>query len=159
MEAGATLGGTGSTSGNLTVSGIVNPGTAGAGTLTVNGNGVFNAGSTALFKLGGTAARQFDKLSLSGTLGAGGLLDIDLINGFTPSAGNSFDILDFTTATGTFTLSLPALGGGLSWNTSQLLTTGTISVAAAIAAVPEPGAAALALAAGGALVVRGRRRR
>jgi fibronectin-binding autotransporter adhesin len=159
VAAGATLGGTGSTSGALSVSGVVNPGTAGAGTLTVTGNGTFNSGSTALFQLGGTAAGQFDKLSLSGTLAAGGTLDVDLINGFTPTAGNAFDILDFTTATGAFTLSLPALGGGLSWNTSQLLTTGTISVAAAIAAVPEPGAAALALLGGGALAARARRRR
>jgi hypothetical protein len=112
-----------------------------------------------LFQLGGTTAGQFDKLSLSGTLAAGGTLDIDLINGFTPTAGNSFDILDFTTATGAFALSLPALGGGLSWNTSQLLTTGTISVAAAIASVPEPAGAALALLGGGALAARTRRRR
>ena len=159
VAAGATLGGTGSTSGALTVNGVVNPGTAGAGTLAVNGNGTFNSGSTALFQLGGTAAGQFDQLNLSGTLAAGGTLDVDLISGFAPSAGNSFDILDFTTATGAFTLSLPSLGGGLSWNTSQLLTTGTISVAAAIAAVPEPGAAALALLGGGALAVRVRRRR
>jgi autotransporter-associated beta strand protein len=159
VAAGATLGGTGTTSGNLTVNGVVNPGTTGAGTLTVSGNGAFNAGSTALFQLGGTAVGQFDKLAFSGTLAAGGVLDVDLINGFTPSAGNAFDILDFTSATGSFTLNLPALGGGLSWNTSQLLTTGTISVAAALAAVPEPGAAALALAAGGALAMCGRRRR
>ena len=159
VAACATLGGTGSTSGALTVSGVVNPGTAGAGTLTVNGNGTFVGGSTALFQIGGATAGQFDKLSLTGTLAAGGTLDVDLINGFTPTAGNSFDMLDFTTATGAFALSLPALGGGLSWNTSQLLTTGTISVAAAIASVPEPGAAALALLGGGALAVRARRRR
>ena len=159
VAAGATLGGTGATSGALTVSGVVNPGTTGAGTLTVNGNGTFNAGSTALFQLGGATAGQFDKLSLSGTLTAGGTLDVDLINGFTPAAGNSFDILDFTTATGAFTLSLPALGGGLSWNTSQLLTTGTISVAAALSAVPEPAAASLMLLGGGALAAAARRRR
>lgn len=158
VAAGATLGGTGSTSGALTVNGVVNPGATGAGTLAVNGNGTFAIGSTALFQLGGTSAGQFDKLSLSGTLAAGGTLDVDLINGFTPTAGNSFDILDFTTATGTFTLSLPTLGGGLSWSTSQLLTTGTISVAAAIAAVPEPTGAALALLGGGALIARSRRR-
>ena len=158
VAAGATLGGTGSTSGALTVNGVVNPGTTGAGTLTVNGNGTFANGSTALFQLGGTTVGQFDKLSLTGTLAAGGTLDIDLINGFTPTAGNSFDLLDFTTASGTFALSLPTLGGGLSWNTSQLLTTGTISVAAAIGAVPEPAGAALALLGAAALIARARRR-
>jgi fibronectin-binding autotransporter adhesin len=159
VAAGATLGGTGSTSGALTVSGFVSPGANSAGTLTVNGSGTFNTGSTALFELGGVGAGQFDRLVFSGALAAGGTLGVNLINGFSPTAGNSFDILDFTTATGAFSLSLPALGGGLSWNTSQLLTTGTISVAAAIAAVPEPGAAALALLGGGALALRGRRRK
>jgi autotransporter-associated beta strand protein len=37
--------------------------------------------------------------------------------------------MDFGTAVGTFpTVNLPALGGGLSWNTSQLYTTGVVSI-------------------------------
>jgi fibronectin-binding autotransporter adhesin len=154
VASGATLGGSGSIAANITASGIVSPGgnTATAGTLAVTGGATFSAGSTALFEIGGTAAGQFDELNLSGALAAGGTFDVDLIGGFNPVAGNSFDVLDFSSATGTFTLSLPALGGGLAWNTASLLTTGTISVVNAVVSVPEPsslvlGAGMLALAA------------
>jgi hypothetical protein len=62
-------------------------------------------------------------------LSLGGTLAVSLINSFTPAAGNSFDILDWNTRTGTFsTLSLPALSPGLMWNASQLYTSGTLNV-------------------------------
>jgi hypothetical protein len=57
-----------------------------------------------------------------------------LINGFNPTAGNSFDILDWGTLAGTFSsLQLPVLGGTLVWNTSQLYTLGVISVVGPLA--------------------------
>src|SRR5262249_6554988 len=43
--------------------------------------------------------------------------------------GQSFDVLDWTSQSGTFSsLLLPSLTGGMQWNTSQLYTTGTVSV-------------------------------
>jgi fibronectin-binding autotransporter adhesin len=155
VAAGATLGGSGTLGGSLTAGGVVSPGAeVGAGVLSVTGGASFAAGSTALFQLGGAAANQFDQLNLTGALAAGGTLDIDLIGGFSPAAGNTFDILDFTTATGSFTLSLPALTGGLAWNTSGLLTTGTIGVVSALVAIPEPGSLVLAAGALAAFAVR-----
>ena len=72
---------------------------------------------------------QFDQLRVSGQLTLGGTLNVSLINGFAPVAGNSFDILDWSVLSGTFSsIQLPALAGGLSWNTSQLYVTGTLSV-------------------------------
>jgi hypothetical protein len=66
---------------------------------------------------------------------------VTLINGFVPQDGDEFDIMDFAGLSGEFsTLSLPALGGGLSWDTSDLYTSGTILVA------PEPASAAMLLA-------------
>ncbi len=156
VATGATLGGTGAITGNVTVTGTLAPG-ASAGALTVTGNATFNTGSTLLVELGGAGAGQFDELNLSGMLTAGGVFDVDLINGFVPAVGNSFDVLDFASATGAFSLSLPNLGAGKAWNTASLLTTGTISVAAAIGAVPEPASAALML--GAALMLRTRRGR
>ena len=134
IAAGATLGGSGTLGAGLTANGVVSPG-ASAGTLAVNGDATFNAGSTLLIELGGTGAGQFDKLVLGGTgvLTAGGTFDVDLIGGFNPASGNSFDVLDFVSATGSFTLNLPALGAGLSWNTTNLLTTGVLAVTGAAA--------------------------
>ena len=58
-----------------------------------------------------------------------GALQLTLINGFNPGVGNSFDILDWGTINGTFSsLLLPSLGAGLSWDTSQLYSTGAVSV-------------------------------
>jgi MYXO-CTERM domain-containing protein len=118
----------------------------------VTGNVTANAGSTTLIEIGGTGAGQFDELNIVGSLSAGGTFDVDLIGGFNPAAGNSFDVLDFLSASGSYTLSLPSLGAGLAWNTASLLNTGTISVVAAVVSVPEPsslvmGAGMLALAA------------
>ena len=46
----------------------------------------------------------------------GGALDVELINGFTPSAGDSFEILTATSVLGVFdSISLPALSGDLQW--------------------------------------------
>ncbi len=57
--------------------------------------------------------------------------EVSLINGFTPAAGNSFNILDWLgTRTGTFSsLMLPTLAG-LTWDTSTLYSDGILRVAA-----------------------------
>ena len=96
------------------------------GATTVSGNYTQNAGTLEI-EIGGTSAGQFDKLIVTGTATLGGALNLAVINGFVPQAGNSFDILDWSTRSGTFaTLNLP--GGGLTWNTSQLYVTGVLSV-------------------------------
>ncbi len=71
-------------------------------------------------------ARYRRRLSLDGAL------EVALISGFTPTAGQSFNILDWLgTRTGTFSsILLPTLAG-LSWNTANLYSTGVLSVAAA----------------------------
>ena len=65
---------------------------------------------------------------MAGALSVGGTLNVSLINGFSPAAGQSFDILNWGSLSGTFAaLSLPVLPGR-AWNTSQLYTTGVLSV-------------------------------
>jgi hypothetical protein len=89
-------------------------------------------GPTLMIELAGTTpGTGFDQLRVTGPLALGGTLAVSLIEGFTPVAGSSFDILDWGTLSGTFsTLALPTLSG-LAWNTSQLYTTGVLSLAAA----------------------------
>jgi len=66
-------------------------------------------------------------------------LEIELLGGYEPELGNSFDLLDFASATGSFAFSLPQLPRELRWDTTQLLTTGTMSVQA----IPEPATSSL----------------
>lgn len=86
---------------------------------------------------GDTPGSGYDQLDVSGLATLNGTLDVNLLNGFTPSADQSFDIFSGNTA-GSFTqVNMPALGNGLSWDTSNLYTTGVVSV------VPEPSTLAL----------------
>lgn len=95
----------------------------------ITGDLTLDASSTLEIDLANTSA--FDTLIVGGALSAAGTLDVNLSGGFSPSNGDSFDILDFdpNSVSGVFgSLDLPALTGGLSWDTSALLTTGVISV-------------------------------
>jgi hypothetical protein len=57
----------------------------------------------------------------SGPAALSGSLKANLLKGYTPTAGSSFDILDFTSVSGDFgSMSLPTLGGGLMWDTRFL---------------------------------------
>jgi hypothetical protein len=84
----------------------------------------------------------------------GGSLVATFPSGFTATPGEQFQLFNYPadSISGTFgSLDLPSLPGGESWNTSQLYTTGIISV------VPEPTAIGLMLGAG-ALLIRRRRK-
>jgi autotransporter-associated beta strand protein/T5SS/PEP-CTERM-associated repeat protein len=131
VNSGATLAGTGSLGGtvNINAGGTLAPGTT-LGTLTVGG--LTLAGGTLAMEIGGTAAgTQYDQVSSSGAFSLAGALNVSLANGFAPSAGQSFNLLDWGSLSGTFSsMSLPTLSG-LTWNTSQLYTNGVLSVASA----------------------------
>ena len=72
---------------------------------------------------------QHDQVQVAGNVSLNGTLAVSLINSFSPVVGNSFDILNWTTVAGTFSLlDLQPLAGGLAWNTSQLYTSGVLSV-------------------------------
>jgi autotransporter-associated beta strand protein len=98
-------------------------------------NNVTFAGGALDIEIGGTAlGSQYDHVAVTGDLSLGGKLKVSLINSFTPSAGQSFDVLDWGALSGTFsTVQLPALPAGLTWNTSQLYTAGTLSVGSILA--------------------------
>jgi autotransporter-associated beta strand protein len=153
VSGGATLGGSGNIAGTVTVTdGRISPGNS-PGVLTVNGLTLGTA-SFVDIELGASSS---DRLVVTGNAVWNGTLSVTFWNGFTPTAPQSFDILDAGSASGTFaSVVLPGLGSGLGWDTSALYTTGVI----AIVPVPEPAgvAAACAAVAAAALAVRRRRR-
>jgi hypothetical protein len=96
------------------------------------GNVTLGGAASLIMELGGsTPGSLFDQIHVAGQLALGGTLKVTLINGFMPSTGQSFDIIDWGTLSGTFSaLQLPTQNGRIVWGTSQLYTTGTLSVVA-----------------------------
>lgn len=127
FNAGSTniLGGT--LSGNGTISGVLNIGNAASispgdriGTLTIAGNFNFS-NSSLLIELGGKAANLSDRLAVTGNASLSGTLNVILAKGFTPKAGDVFDIVPATAISGDFaTTNLPALPNGLTWDIQTL---------------------------------------
>lgn len=142
VDANGILGGTGTINRPTIINGTLSPGDSLSADTTNNlafGDTLtFGASAVAAFQLGGTAANAFDKITVTGAFTLDGTVNVTLVGGFTPANGDVFDLFDFgsISATGFSVandLNLPALGGGLSWNTDSFLTNGTIAV------VPEPG--------------------
>jgi len=100
---------------------------------------------TLVVDIGGTAAcTDHGQLAVAQALTLNqATLKVVLKDGFIPAVGDRFKLLSFKSLTGTFgAVAMPALPVGLSWNTDELYTTGTISVAATPPpSPPEPPAA------------------
>lgn len=110
------------------------------------GSSRFGPGSVMEIELGGgTPGFEHDRYVVAGTLDLAGALSIVLIGGFSPRAGDAFDVLDWGTLEGGFShidTSRAPLSSGLAWSFADLYATGEIHVIA----VPEPGTWALLLA-------------
>jgi hypothetical protein len=103
--------------GNVTnQGGNFSPGSS-AAVSTINGNYTQTSG-TLTIELGGIIpGQQYDKLDISGLATLGGTLNVKLMPGFVPNAGQSFEFLSADAGvTGTFaTRILPALPPSLLW--------------------------------------------
>ena len=147
------------TSTTVTFNGGYSPGDSPA-FVTHEGDLVFGAENLLVMELAGLArGDEYDALVVGGALVFGGDLRVDLLEEFSPAAGDSFDLFDFDPglSSGNFAnLLLPNLGGGLAWDASLLYSSGVLSVVA----IPEPASFATLLAAGacGAAFTRRRRR-
>ncbi|HEX8172891.1 MAG TPA: hypothetical protein VF824_20320 [Thermoanaerobaculia bacterium] len=111
---GGVLQGSGIVDANVSNSGgNVKPGTS-PGLLTINGNYAQGTGGTLTVELGGTiAGTDYDRLAVTGSATLGGALVASFVNSFTPSNGNIFDVLTYSSATGTFNSeTLPTFPGG-----------------------------------------------
>ena len=128
-----TVRGDGTIIGNVTNEGVVAPGKS-TGTLHVTGN--FDHFLSATLQIELASPGSFDKLDVTGNINLGGdffggTLQVLLIDGFVPHGTQSFDILDWGGSLGGLSfvsVQLPTLGGTLTWDTSQLYTTGVLSV-------------------------------
>jgi hypothetical protein len=116
---------------NVNLTGTFSPGLS--PTTSMVGNLAFSPTSTLIIELGATSAgSQYDQLIASGNLLFDGIMQVSLINSFVPALGNSFNVFDWQSASGTFDIiNLPALSGSLAWDTSQLYIDGTLRIAAA----------------------------
>jgi hypothetical protein len=130
VAAGAMSGG-GSVGGDLINSGaVLSPGD-GVGMMSVMGN--FSQGIDGVLAIELAGSDNYDLLDIQGSAEFGGALDVSLLGGFQPSLGDEFDILNFSSASGSFdTMSLPELASGLQWDMSNLYAAGNLTV------VPEP---------------------
>ena len=126
VNSGTTLGGSGTIAANVTNNGIVAPGNS-PGTLSITGNYTQNAEGTLKIEL--ASPTSFDRLDVTGNMALGGTLEISLINGFTPSSDQTFDILSWGSLAGAFSSVILPSVDGFAWDTSQL-SMGKLSVAA-----------------------------
>ena len=104
------------------------PGTSSAN-VTYEGHATFASSAVLQLEVAGTTPDKFDHLQVGGTLSLGGTLQLLLTNGFIPVTGDTFDILSWGNRIGEFdALDLPTLNGRIVWDSSQLYTTGVLTV-------------------------------
>ncbi|MCK4872726.1 MAG: hypothetical protein KAS72_08390 [Phycisphaerales bacterium] len=158
VGAGGELRGDGRIVASLLNAGTVKPG-HGAGTLTIEGEFLQDELGLLEIEIGGyLAGDEFDVLDIIGSLefldigdGVAGTLDIALIDGFTPSFGDTFDVIFWDTRIGEFETYLGLnLGGGLWFDVQYLSDRMRLEV------IPAPASAMPIIIALG--IVRSRRR-
>jgi YVTN family beta-propeller protein len=132
---GGTLSGNGIIASNVSMAGMTQAGDIpNPGILTVGSNGVGSYAQTSAgaydVVIGGlTAGTQYSQLNVPPSASLGGTLNVSLINGFTPAAGNQFVILTAGSLSGQFvTTNLPALPPNLSWMVNYSSTQVVLSV-------------------------------
>jgi pectate lyase len=78
-------------------------------------------------EVAGNQVGQYDQVLVTDHFTAGGTLEV-LLDGYAPVSGDVFELFGFASSSGEFSFALPSLDVGLSWDTSDLLTTGELSV-------------------------------
>lgn len=145
---GQKLDGNGTVIGNTTINGTISPGNS-VGTLTINGSLTINGAYTAEASANGV--NDFVNASGGVTWGAGSSFTLSLLGGYSPAWGDSFDFLDTTIAGSAPSMNLPSLSGGMTWDQSQFMSNGVLTV------IPEPTTSVIAMLAALGLLYRRRR--
>jgi hypothetical protein len=76
------------------------------GQFSILGNYTQGPNGSLTFDIAGTAPGEFDQLNISGQARLNGLMTVDLIHGFVPDLGDTFDIMHFAGESGTFSMVL-----------------------------------------------------
>lgn len=156
-NAGVILG-RGTISGDILNSGTIQPGSlTGPGILTTGDVDQTTTGTLAILLAGTTPGTGSSKL-IADTVVLNGTVSVSLVNGYVPTGGESFDILDWNSVIiwedYDFDFSNADLGPDFYWNVSAFQTSGVIQVTP----VPEPSTILLGLAVCTGLGYRVRRR-
>jgi hypothetical protein len=131
-----TLEGTGALGASVNNSaGTLAPG-ASAGQLTETGSYTQGGSAAYTVEIGGlVAGTDYDQIAISGAASLNGTLGIALINGFTPSLGQTFQIMTFGSRSGDFSaMTGQLLGGGLMFQRNV----GATSVVLEVVQQPTP---------------------
>ena len=123
------LAGTGTVRGAATFSSgsLVSPGNTAGAVATLNFTSDLTINAASGYTVDVTSATACDMVNVTGTLACGGTITFNPV-GHTLALGNSYDVADAATITGTPTISPASPGEGLAWDLSQFNTTGVISV-------------------------------
>ncbi len=138
--------------GTVHFEGTFSPGNS-PGLAEFDGDLIYGPTAVTILQLGGLLrGTEYDAINVAGEWALDGTLQVELINGFHPRHGDSFDLLNAATFTGQFhTVLLPALNHGLVFDTSLLNSSGLLTV------IPEPGTAVVVGLCWSGLVFRRRR--
>jgi hypothetical protein len=95
------------------------------------GNIIFSPTNLLIMEIGGLQpGSEHDQIVSSGHIVFDGTMQVSLINGFSPTLGQEFNLFDWVSASGSFdTINLPVLGTSLAWDTSKLYVNGALSIA------------------------------
>ncbi|GGG35722.1 hypothetical protein GCM10011344_40760 [Dokdonia pacifica] len=125
INGGTLLGDNISHGGDFSNAGMVSPGNS-IGTYTFNMG--YTHQSTAILTTEIESTSNFDAVTVTAAATLSGTLDVSLVNGFTPSVGDTFTILTANSISGTFTTTnLPA---GYNWNINYTATEVILEVSA-----------------------------
>jgi hypothetical protein len=99
---GGILGGSGTVASSVTNDATTAPG-ASAGELEITGVFTQTANGAVAIEIGGlTPGSEFDRLVIGGAANLDGTLSVEIINGFPPTVGQTFEVMTFASRTGTF---------------------------------------------------------
>ena len=151
-ESGVLKGSDGTLQGAVENRGTILPGES-PGILNIVGDYTQTESGLLVIEIGGTAPGSFDVLNISGKATLDGTLKIELIDGFTPGATDTFEFLIASLFEGNFSaFDLPTFGA----NQTFAVNLGPGGFQASVSAVPVPAAGWLFGAALGALAYRRR---